>query len=501
MVKKVCFWGCLFLFFACPARAAVTEVELYPNQARVEETAVLQAGKKQLSVELSGHVRANTIRVHYPQGEIISLSTDLRSASMPDRLAALKEKLQKLKSKKDAIQSQVNSLEGEISYFRSTEPAPESGLQAVLSLGEAVRKQLRTAYDQLFEHKRVQGDIEEEIKEVEQELDQASGSREEKLVLDLVVDRPASRDSDVYLSYVVDNCGWRSEYRLNGDPAGKAVDFTWKAGVWQNTGVDWSNASLSLATSRPFWQLQPPQIGEWTIAPARKGKVGKEGRDADRNLAAMALTQAAQDEPLQEKKEFRTVYSLGDMNLKAGEEKSVKLRHESWPAEFDYLIRPYRAQAAFVRARVEFDSAVRLPSGKATYFLDSAYVGEGPLKISTEEKELFFGPDEQIQVEYMNVDSMSGESGFFSKKDSHSWKWRVSVKNSKSGPAAIVIQDIMPKIGDEDIELEKTFDPRPDSVEDRLLTWRLDIDPGAEKKVVYGCEVVYPSDMSVDLGR
>jgi uncharacterized protein (TIGR02231 family) len=502
MYKKIFFSFLLSFILACPAGAEITRVEIYPDQARVQETLALGGGEKLISAELSAHVRQNTLRVHAQQADIASLSSRMRTSAPAKRIESLKNKLIELKKKRDGLKSQINSLQGEISYFRQAKPAPENSVNSVLSMASAVKNELQKSYAVLFEQQRKTEEVEKKIQDIEKDLQQATGDRDKKLVVDILLKKPAVSESEIYLSYVVDNCGWKSEYRLNADPGNKQVDFTWKARVWQNTGVDWERAEMLLSTSRPVWRLHPPETGTWNITPVKENKVLREGRSKmSADKAVLALAPSSEPDMPREQREFRTVYKLGELSLQTGKSSVAEVRRESWPAKFDYLIRPYKAQTAFVRAQIKYEQGVRIPSGKASFFLDSAYVGQGTLEVRGREKDLFFGPDKQMHVDMVNLDRMSGESGFFASKKSYSWKWRVKITNNKTKPVQVVLQDVLPKLGNEDIELEKTFDPQPDKKKDRLLVWSMDIAPGAEKQVIYGYDLTYPEDMRLDLGR
>lgn len=493
----------LLLLFVWPAEAEIVRVELYPDQARVDEVLSMEEKGTEAGFELSAHVRPNTIRIESQEAEIISLSTDIKSSAPAQEMASLKTRLAELEQKKDRIKSSINSLQGEISYLRQAKPASEKGEKLVISLGKAIKDKLQGTYSGLFEQKRLLKEVEKEIQDIENDLKRISGNTDKKLVLNLFLRKAAGPGTKFYLSYVVDKCGWKSEYRVNGEPERQLVDFSWNAAIWQNTGMDWDECELLLSTSKPFWRLTPPKNGTWNINPVRKNKVLAEGRsEAAMDKTSMALATAAEPRALPSKrKQFRTLYDVGTLSLKSGQDRNVAVKQESWPADFDYLVRPYRIAAAFVRAVVDFDAAMRIPRGRAAFFLDSAYVGQGALEIQEKQKEFYFGPDKQVIVDFKNIDNMSGQSGFLSSKSSYSWKWLVGITNNKIKPIDVVIQDIMPKPGDKDIKLEKTFDPKPDKEENRVVTWNLKIEPETEQKVTYGYDIAYPEDMRLELGR
>ena len=69
----------------------------------------------------------------------------------------------------------------------------------------------------------------------------------------------------IQIDYVVPNAAWRPNHRLqvmrSDDPDGEwSLSFEINARVWQNTGEDWSEASLFLSTQRTTMSVGPPEL-------------------------------------------------------------------------------------------------------------------------------------------------------------------------------------------------------------------------------------------------
>ena len=69
--------------------------------------------------------------------------------------------------------------------------------------------------------------------------------------IELTVSASKATPANIKLSYVAYNAGWSPNYDLRVKDIKSPVAIAYKAGVYQNTGIDWSNVKLSLSTSNP----------------------------------------------------------------------------------------------------------------------------------------------------------------------------------------------------------------------------------------------------------
>ncbi len=67
-----------------------------------------------------------------------------------------------------------------------------------------------------------------------------------------------------------------------------------------------------------------------------------------------------------------SIWSLGKKNIPAGNRQHLKIKDESWPAEFLFLARPAINPQAFVRAQIKSALPTEIPSGQAIFVIDGA---------------------------------------------------------------------------------------------------------------------------------
>jgi uncharacterized protein (TIGR02231 family) len=63
---------------------------------------------------------------------------------------------------------------------------------------------------------------------------------------------------NIKTSYLVDNASWVPMYDVNVENTTKPVNLTYKAGIAQNTGMDWKDVKLSVSTANPSFNNNRP---------------------------------------------------------------------------------------------------------------------------------------------------------------------------------------------------------------------------------------------------
>ena len=132
---------------------------------------------------------------------------------------------------------------------------------------------------------------------------------------------------------------------------------------------------------------------------------------------------------------------------------------------------------------------------EANIFLDGAFVTKtfiDPMTID-DSLDLSFGNDEGIKVERKMVKDMSSKKTLGSSKRIMQ-AYEITVRNSKSKPIKIQVQDQVPLSSDKDIEVKFTASDAAYEVETGKLTWNYVIAPLETKKMSFQFEVKYPKN-------
>jgi hypothetical protein len=71
------------------------------------------------------------------------------------------------------------------------------------------------------------------------------------------------------ITYLVANAGWHPKYDIRVHSIAKPLELTYKAEVFQNTGVDWKNVKLRFSNGDPRQSGVIPELTKWNLNYAR----------------------------------------------------------------------------------------------------------------------------------------------------------------------------------------------------------------------------------------
>ncbi|RZK30463.1 MAG: mucoidy inhibitor MuiA family protein, partial [Hymenobacter sp.] len=81
----------------------------------------------------------------------------------------------------------------------------------------------------------------------------------------VTVTNKTAKNATLEIDYVVSNAGWYPVYDLRAKDSKSPVQLNYKAQVYQNTGIDWSNVKLKLSTSNPSLGGTKPVLSSWFL--------------------------------------------------------------------------------------------------------------------------------------------------------------------------------------------------------------------------------------------
>lgn len=87
--------------------------------------------------------------------------------------------------------------------------------------------------------------------------------------IEIQVGSQATVSANFRVTYLVSNTGWFPKYDVRVESIGQPLQITYKAEVYQNTGVDWKDVKLRFSNGNPSQTGTAPQLPPWTIAFAR----------------------------------------------------------------------------------------------------------------------------------------------------------------------------------------------------------------------------------------
>ncbi|WP_169736080.1 DUF4139 domain-containing protein [Crocinitomix catalasitica] len=285
------------------------------------------------------------------------------------------------------------------------------------------------------------------------------------------------------ISYLVNNAGWNPLYDLRSDDKANSIELTYKAEVYQNTGIDWDNVKLNLSTNNPYenktkpnlypWYLDyNPQIGYLDKSSMKKEKDQYEANDEmldEIDLSKSLRSESIAAEPAiinsQNAFEFTTEvqqmisveyainlsYSIASDNQK----NMVLIKRAELESKYMYFTVPKMDIGVYLVARITNLDALNILPGRATIFHDGSYIGATQLNPAqmNDTLDLSLGRTSNISVKRTLLKNETKEK-IVGDKIEKTYAYQISVKNQNRSNIELIIQDQIPVVRDKDIEIE-----------------------------------------------
>ena len=505
------------LFASSAVQAAPREATLFPDTARivdVSRVALQPAGGETLKgvITLPGQALPDSLTATLPQGSTLRFEDQTwRQVTRQDdaRIADLRKQIQGLKTERNAIFAGIQGLDAQIQFWQAQAKARTKTVEEATALAALLTKSVKKAFQDKLALEPDLQKVDQRIKELQEELSRTTGQKESLWeVTFLLGGSTTAREVTLALAYSLSGCGWTPLYRLEARPGDGTVLFSWAAEVWQSSGIDWKQVETSLATMPPRLAISPPAMPPWIVRP-RQPVTRKSSAKSE--LMAMAAPRMAEKmnseipeedaaEPSETRKSTYSVWSLGKRNIPAGARQRIKVREETWPADFVHLVRPALTTQAFIQAVVKLPEAREIPSGQATYLIDGAVLAKRPFSFAGQEGTFSFGVDPLVTAEAALLSQKAGERGFIADKQTYEWVWRFDVTNGRKDAVRMRLEDPLPQSRDERIKVSFKYDTEPTEKKADSQIWLFGLPPGQKKSLSETVRIEAPKEMDLDLG-
>ena len=323
-------------------------------------------------------------------------------------------------------------------------------------------------------------------------------------------------------SYVVSNAGWTPIYDLRSDATTGKIELTYKAEVFQSTGLDWDNIKLNISTNNPYVNKTKPTLNPWYIdyniykSENRKGKMDKL-QEVQITSQALFNRGYAYSEDMDDEKnimgadQFTTVvhhlisaefkidlpYSIKSNN----EKHMVLIKTANLDTKFKYYSVPKLDASVYLVAQMTKLDELQLVPGQANIFFDGSYIGETYIDPTTMDDtlNLSLGKDPSIVVKRTLLKKELKDRIIGDKRE-RTFAYSIEISNQKSSSIEIVIQDQLPITQNADINIESDnfakgrFDERTG-----LLEWSFILKAKENKVIDYNFRVKHAKDKNLEI--
>jgi uncharacterized protein (TIGR02231 family) len=322
-------------------------------------------------------------------------------------------------------------------------------------------------------------------------------------------------------SYVVSNAGWTPIYDLRSDASTGKIELTYKAEVFQSSGLDWDNIKLNISTNNPYVNKTKPTLNPWYIdyniykSENRKGVMDKlqevqitsqalfnrgyayEDSDDEKNIMGADQFTTVVHRLISAEFKIDLPYSIKSNN----EKHMVLIKSTNLDTKFKYYTVPKLDASVYLVAQMTKLDELQLVPGQANIFFDGSYIGETYIDPTTMDDtlNLSLGKDPSIVVKRTLLKKELKDKIIGDKRE-RTFAYSIEISNQKSSSIEIVIQDQLPITQNADINIESDnfakgrFDERTG-----LLEWSFILKAKENKVIDYNFRVKHAKDKNLEI--
>jgi hypothetical protein len=183
-----------------------------------------------------------------------------------------------------------------------------------------------------------------------------------------------------------------------------------------------------------------------------------------------------------------------------GKQYLVEINQISVPAEYQYYTAPKVSTDVFLTAKLTNWNQYNFLSGEANLFFEGTYIGKSLIdtRVTADTLNLSLGTDKNIVVTRTLQKDLKEKASLLGSNKKETRDWVITVKNRKSQPVSLLIEDQVPVSQNTAIEVE-TQEISGGKLEagTGIVSWKMNLDPQAEKTMRLKYQARYPKNQSV----
>ncbi len=495
----------------------VKEVTVFLNGAQVlrEVKLKLVPGAQDIRIkELANQIDANSIQIRSSSDFIIQAVRHELNYIQPNQNKA-EELLKKKGLVKDELAKQEQVLF--LLQFEKTSlqknqvqlvgvPNSNAKLEDLKLLVEYQKSKLAEILPKIYELEKKTKELQVDIDKIDRqiaEINQGEKEPSSELVLSLISKTASTVELD--LIYYTQRASWTMNYDVRVKDLVSPIELFYKAQVNQQTGEDWKNVKLSLATANPLMRGDRPVLFPWFLR-NQSPPVAYDSYQRGAPPAAMELkAQAAGAEVYVSEKEQVTsrMYNI-DLPytiLSNNKPFQVEIKRVSVPARYIYYAIPKLDADAFLTAEISDWEDLNLIDGEAQLFFEGSF--QGKVFINTQSIQDIFrlslGRDKNIVIERNKIKDYS-KNKFLSDKVELTKGYEFIIKNKKSQAIELIVEDQLPLSTAKEIKVEvDELSGASSNNETGELRWVYNLKPSEQQKFRFRYKVTYPKDFVLNL--
>jgi TonB-dependent SusC/RagA subfamily outer membrane receptor len=233
----------------CKLRAGTSEITLSGLSTKIDESSIQISGLQAVSI-LSMSYGINYMPVIEDQSSALPLQKRLNAIEI--EIALLKNNISGLEEEEQVIYAN-RSMSG-----RTQEP----NLVRVREISSYYRERITAIKNEVFKANLEINTLTKETRRLQKQMAELNNVTEkEQGELTLKLDAPVTSTLSLNVSYQVHDAGWIPNYDIKSVDLGAPLSLHYKAHVYQKTGNDWKNVTITLSTGNPNVNVAKPSLG------------------------------------------------------------------------------------------------------------------------------------------------------------------------------------------------------------------------------------------------
>ncbi len=510
----------------------IKSVTVFLNRAQVLNTAdvMLNAGTTELTFEgLSTKIIKQSIQVS-GKGSFTILSVKhqinyLKNVSQNNaKITALNDSLEFFNDKIKLINIQLTNARREEELILSNKViGGDAGLtaQKLKDMADLYRVRLNETQTLIYQLDKNTVTFSKKITKINaqiQELSRNSNKPSSEIVV--VVTTASPTQANFELNYIVPDAGWNPIYDLRAKDAQSPMQLTYKANVYQNTGIDWKNVKITLSTGNPsesgvkpelsvaYVGFYNPQLAQVAITSNRG--MSNESRNYNADLKMKKESAKSDDQEDEKLQDALTVANTTQINTNTfatefdiampysipsdNKPQLVDVKNYEIKTHYTYASVPRMDFDAFLMAKLTDWEQYNLLPGQANVYFEGTFVGETYLNTQNTKDTLAIslGRDKKIVIKRVKTKDLSSKK-FIGTNVKEEISFDINIRNTKKTEITLTIEDRIPVPKESSIEVE-LIDAKDASYDKNTgkLTWKITLKPNEARKLSFKYSIKYP---------
>ncbi|MFN3402999.1 MAG: mucoidy inhibitor MuiA family protein [Cytophagaceae bacterium] len=514
-------------------KAEIKQVTVFLNKAQVNNlvNTSVDAGVNEIMIEgLPSFIDKNSIQVS-GKGDFIIMNVRwelnyLSPHKKHKEMLVVEDSLEHLRTESDKVKNLMDILgkEEQMILANQSIKGSEKNLTAdeLEEMADFFRERLLDIRNEIGVNNKKFKNLQDRIRQYQQQLAEVTKLYNRESGTIYITTSAKARTNAVFeIQYITGNAGWSPLYDLRAKDTKSPVQVSYKAQVYQNTGLNWDKVKLKLSTANPTLGGTKPELATQYLyfynPVAREAKPAAKYKKMEAT-GSVERSASAPDELMDYKLEDKRSEVLSDYTTVTqttlaaefdiavpysipsdGQVQLVDIQNYDLPASYRHYSVPKLDQDAFLVAQVTGWEELNMLSGNANIYFEGTYVGESFIDMENISDTLIFslGRDKKVVVERKKVKDFSSKSFIGTNRKEES-AYEINIRNTGKTPIVINLEDQIPVSRDKEIEVELTdsggalFDKTTGK-----MTWQMTLNASETRKVGFKYFVKYPKNKRV----